>query len=154
MKMILTTYHLICFSGETDFFAGDFMNELNQSPTYLWVGRILSGLVIAFLLFDAGGKLAKIDPVLKSMEELGLPAASATTIGVLLLMITVLYAIPQTAALGALLLTGYLGGAVAIHVRVDNPLWSHTLFPVYVGILLWAGLMLRNPKVKNLFWNF
>lgn len=154
MKMILTTYHLICFSGETDFFAGDFMNELNQSPTYLWVGRILSGLVIAFLLFDAGGKLAKIDPVLKSMEELGLPAASATTIGVLLLVITVLYAIPQTAALGALLLTGYLGGAVAIHVRVDNPLWSHTLFPVYVGILLWAGLTLRNPKVKNLFWNF
>ncbi|PJZ85706.1 hypothetical protein CH364_05755 [Leptospira harrisiae] len=127
------------------------MNEVNQSPTYLWVGRILSGLVIAFLLFDAGGKLAKIEPVLKSMEELGLPASSATTIGILLLVITVMYAIPQTATLGALLLTGYLGGAVAIHVRVNNPLWTHTLFPVYVGILLWTGLALRNPKIKELF---
>jgi len=130
------------------------MHEINQSPTYLWVGRILSGLVIAFLLFDAGGKLAKIDPVLKSMEELGLPAQSAMTIGVILLVITIMYAIPQTAALGALLLTGYLGGAVAIHVRVENPLFSHTLFPVYIGILLWVGLALRNPKVKDLFWNF
>lgn len=128
------------------------MNEINQSPTYLWVGRILSGLVIAFLLFDAGGKLAKIEPVLKSMEELGLPSSSATTIGILLLVITVMYAIPQTATLGALLLTGYLGGAVAIHLRVGNPLWTHTLFPVYVGIFLWVGLALRNPKVKDFFW--
>ncbi|MCG6152275.1 DoxX family protein [Leptospira bandrabouensis] len=128
------------------------MNEINQSPTYLWVGRILSGLVIAFLLFDAGGKLAKIEPVLKSMEELGLPTSSAATIGILLLVITVMYAIPQTATLGALLLTGYLGGAVAIHLRVGNPLWTHTLFPVYVGIFLWVGLILRNPKVKELFW--
>lgn len=128
------------------------MNEINQSPTYLWVGRILSGLVIAFLLFDAGGKLAKIEPVLKSMEELGLPTSSAATIGILLLVITVMYAIPQTATLGALLLTGYLGGAVAIHLRVGNPLWTHTLFPVYVGIFLWVGLALRNPKVKDLFW--
>lgn len=128
------------------------MNEINQSPTYLWVGRILSGLVIVFLLFDAGGKLAKIEPVLKSMEELGLPTSSAATIGILLLVITVMYAIPQTSALGALLLTGYLGGAVAIHLRVGNPLFSHTLFPVYVGILLWAGLALRNPKIKEIFW--
>ncbi|MCW7492882.1 DoxX family protein [Leptospira sp. 2 VSF19] len=81
-----------------------------------------------------------------------MPATSATTIGILLLVITVMYAVPQTAALGALLLTGYLGGAVAIHLRVDNPLWTHTLFPVYVGILLWVGLTLRNPKVKGLFW--
>lgn len=128
------------------------MNEINQSPTYLWVGRILSGLVIAFLLFDAGGKLAKIEPVLKSMEELGLPTSSAATIGILLLVITVMYAIPQTATLGALLLTGYLGGAVAIHLRVGNPLWTHTLFPVYVGIFLWVGLALRKPKVKDFFW--
>ncbi|MCT8332869.1 DoxX family protein [Leptospira sp. 85282-16] len=128
------------------------MNEINQSPTYLWVGRILSGLVIAFLLFDAGGKLAKIEPVLKSMEELGLPGSSAATIGIILLVITVMYAIPQTATLGALLLTGYLGGAVAIHLRVGNPIWTHTLFPVYVGILLWVGLSLRNPKIKELFW--
>ncbi|WP_425324494.1 DoxX family protein [Leptospira jelokensis] len=63
-------------------------------------------------------------------------------------------AIPKTAAIGALLLTGYLEGAVTIHLRVDNPLWSHTLFPVYIGILLFAGLSLRNPKVKGLFWNF
>lgn len=130
------------------------MNEFNSSPTYLWVGRILSGLVIAFLLFDALGKLAKIEPVLKSMEELGIPATQAVTIGIILLVITVLYAIPQTSAFGALLLTGYLGGAVAIHVRVGNPLFSHTLFPVYIGLLLWVGLTLRNPKVKELFWVF
>ncbi|XDD55471.1 DoxX family protein [Leptospira sp. WS4.C2] len=130
------------------------MNEFNSSPTYLWVGRILSGLVIAFLLFDAVGKLAKIEPVLKSMEELGIPATQAVAIGIILLVITVLYAIPQTSAFGALLLTGYLGGAVAVHVRVGNPLWSHTLFPVYVGLLLWIGLVLRNGKVKELFWSF
>lgn len=130
------------------------MNEFNSSPTYLWVGRILSGLVIAFLLFDALGKLAKIEPVLKSMEELGIPATQAVAIGIILLVITVLYAIPQTSAFGALLLTGYLGGAVAVHVLVGNPLWSHTLFPVYVGLLLWIGLALRNGKVKELFWSF
>lgn len=133
---------------------GDFMNELNNSPTYLWVGRILSGLVIAFLLFDAVGKLAKIEPVLKSMEELGIPGSQAVTIGIILLVITILYAIPQSSALGALLLTAYLGGAIAIHLRVGNPLFSHTLFPVYIGLLLWIGLALRNPKVKDLFWFF
>ncbi|MCW7495793.1 DoxX family protein [Leptospira levettii] len=130
------------------------MDDINQSPTYLWLGRILSGLVIAFLLFDAGAKLAKIEPVLKSMEELGIPATSAFTIGILLFVITLIYSIPQTSFLGALLLTGYLGGAVAIHVRVGNPIWTHTLFPVYLGILLWVGLILRYPKIKSFIFPF
>ncbi|MCW7481475.1 DoxX family protein [Leptospira kanakyensis] len=128
------------------------MNDKNSSKTSLWIGRILSGLVIAFLLFDVWGKLAELEIVLKTMDELGIPGSLSITIGTILLVITILYAIPNTSALGALLLTGYLGGAVAIHVRVGNPLFSHTLFPVYVGILLWVGLALRNRKVKDLFW--
>jgi len=128
------------------------MNEVNSSPAFLWVGRILSGLVIAFLLFDAVGKIAKIEPVIKSMEELGIPSSQSVTLGIILLVTTILYAIPQSSALGALLLTGYLGGAVAIHLRVENPLFTHTLFPVYLGLFLWTGLAFRNPKVKHLFW--
>lgn len=130
------------------------MNAIKSSQTSIWVGRVLSGLVIAFLLFDAWGKLSELEIVLKSMDELGIPRSLSATIGTILLVITILYAIPQTSAFGALLLTGYLGGAVAIHVRVENPLWSHTLFPVYVGLLLWTGLALRTSKVKDLFWSF
>ncbi|TGK53977.1 DoxX family protein [Leptospira kanakyensis] len=128
------------------------MNDTKSSKTTLWVGRILSGLVIAFLLFDAWGKLSELEIVLKTMDELGIPGSLSQTIGIILLATTILYAIPNTSALGALLLTGYLGGAVVIHLRVGNPLFSHTLFPVYVGILLWVGLALRNRKVKELFW--
>ncbi|TGK91385.1 DoxX family protein [Leptospira brenneri] len=130
------------------------MNDIKSSRTSFCVGWVLSGLVIAFLLFDAWGKLAELEIVLKSMVELGIPVSLSVTIGTILLVITILYAIPQTSALGALLLTGYLGGAVVIHLRVGNPLWSHTLFSVYVGILLWVGLALRNSKVKDLFWGF
>ncbi|PJZ45962.1 DoxX family protein [Leptospira brenneri] len=130
------------------------MNDIKSSRTSFWVGWVLSGLVIAFLLFDAWGKLAELEIVLKSMVELGIPVSLSVTIGTILLVITILYAIPQTSALGALLLTGYLGGAAVIHLRVGNPLWSHTLFSVYVGILLWVGLALRNSKVKDLFWGF
>ncbi|TGL37700.1 DoxX family protein [Leptospira perdikensis] len=130
------------------------MNDIKSSKTTLWVGRVLSGLVIAFLLFDAWGKLSELEIVLTTMGELGIPGSLSITIGTILLVITILYAIPQTSAFGALLLTGYLGGAIAIHVRVGNPLWSHILFPVYVGILLWVGLALRSRKVKDLFWGF
>lgn len=107
------------------------------------IGWALTIFVALFLLFDGIMKLVQPEEVTTSMLELGYPVSVATTLGVLLLAITALYLFPKTAFFGAVLLTGYLGGAVATHVRVDNPLFSHTLFPVYVGIIAWAGLLLR-----------
>jgi hypothetical protein len=82
--------------------------------------------------------------------ELGYPESVIVGLGVVLLVSVFLYALPRTAVLGAILLTGYLGGAVATHVRVGNPLFSHSLFPVYFGILIWGGLALRDERIRNL----
>lgn len=115
-----------------------------------WAGRILSGLVILFLVFDFGIKLVPLDIVLKSMAELGYPdsVAMARGLGVLLLVCTVLYAVPQTSVLGAILLTGYLGGAIATQLRAGNPLFSHLLFGVYLGLMVWGGLYLRDQRLR------
>jgi hypothetical protein len=111
----------------------------------------MSGLVIAFMLMDATMKLLALPVVLQANEPLGFPGAGmAHALGVLLLICTVLYAVPKTALLGAVLLTGYLGGTVATHVRVGNPLFSHILFGVYLGVLLWGGLWLRDIRVRQL----
>lgn len=118
----------------------------------LW-GKIASGLVIAFLLFDSITKVLQSSFAMDGTVELGYPASMVLPIGLILLICTVLYAIPRTAFLGALLLTGYLGGAVATHVRVGNPLLGYTLFPVYFGILLWAGLTLRDARLRALITN-
>jgi DoxX-like family len=132
-------------------------NTLNNDPKIsslqVWAGRILSGLVIAFLLFDSAIKLVPIRPVIETMESLGFAStpALARALGLLLLVCTLLYATPRTALLGAMLLTGYLGGAVAIHLRAGSPLFSHLLFPVYVGLLMWAGLLLRIPQTRAVF---
>ena len=115
-----------------------------------WAGRILTGIPIAFLVFDGAIKVARIQAVADAMPQLGWPVALAAPIGVILLTCVALYAIPQTAVLGAILLTGYLGGAVATHVRVDNPLFSHILFPTYVGAMIWGGLFLRDARVRAL----
>ena len=117
-----------------------------------WAGWGISGLVIAFLLMDAGMKLLALPIVIETSASLGWhgDAASARELGVVLLICTLLYAAPQTAMLGAILLTGYLGGAVATHVRVDNPLFSHVLFGVYIGVLLWGGLYLRDARIRAL----
>ena len=112
-------------------------------------GRVLSGLAIAFLAFDAVIKLLQLEMVRKGTVELGYPVETAFPLGVVLLVSVILYATPRVTVLGALLLTGYLGGAVATHVRVGHPLFSHTLFPVYVAIVIWAGLVLRNPRVRT-----
>lgn len=115
------------------------------------IGWVLSGLAIAFLLMDATMKLLALSVVLETSGPLGFPgAAMARGLGVLLLVCTLLYAAPQTAVLGAILLTGYLGGAVATHVRVGDPLFSHILFGVYVGVFLWLGLYLRDARLRAL----
>jgi len=114
-------------------------------------GWIVSGLVIAFLLMDAGMKLIAIPQVLQAGEQIGFPGVTmARGLGLLLLLCTALCVMPRTAVLGALLVTAYLGGAVATHVRLGNPLFSHVLFGVYVGIALWAGLYLREPRLRAL----
>lgn len=122
------------------------------TPTVLWAGRVISGLVIAFLLLDAGMKLVPLKPVIDAMQGLGFTGGNslARGMGILLLACTLLYAVPRTAPLGALLLTGYLGGAIAVQLRAGNPWFSHVLFGGYVGIALWAGLLLRSVPLRSL----
>ena len=116
-----------------------------------WVGWVISGLVIAFLLMDATMKLLALPIVLETSGLLGFAGADmARGLGAVLLICTLLYIAPQTAVIGAILLTGYLGGAVATHVRVGSPLFSHVLSGVYVGMLLWGGLYLRDPRLRAL----
>jgi hypothetical protein len=121
-----------------------------RTRTY-WIGWGMSGLVIAFLLMDATMKLLALPIVLETSGPLGFPGADmAHGLGAVLLVCTLLYIVPQTAVLGAILLTGYLGGAVATQVRVGSPLFSHVLFGVYLGVLLWGGLYLRDPRIRAL----
>lgn len=115
-----------------------------------WTARVLGGLVVLFLLFDGGGKVLGLEPSVEGTMELGFPESAVTPVGWILLVVTALYAVPRTAVLGAILLTGYLGGAVAVHLRLENPLLSHTLFPVYVGIMAWAALLLSDVRVREL----
>lgn len=112
----------------------------------------MSGLVIAFLVFDAAIKLVPIEPVVTTMQALGFDttAALARGLGVLLLACTALYALPRTALLGAMLLTGYLGGAIAIQLRAGHPIFSHLLFGMYLGLFAWIGLLLRRPRLRAL----
>jgi hypothetical protein len=121
-----------------------------SSTAKLWTGRVLSGLVIAFLLFDATMKLVKPRFVVEATVKLGYPESTIVGIGCVLLLCTILYAIPQTSIFGAVLLTGYLGGAVATHVRVGDPLFSHVLFPIYVAAMMWGGLYLRDDRLRTL----
>ncbi len=118
----------------------------------LWVGRVLSGLVVLFLLLDGAMKLVPLQPVIDTSGQLGLPTDFATlrALGLVLIASTLLYAYRQTAVLGAILITAYLGGAVATHVRVGSPLFSHMLFGVYVGVMAWGGLWLREPRLRAL----
>ncbi|MCU1333291.1 MAG: Arginine/ornithine antiporter ArcD [Candidatus Angelobacter sp.] len=125
---------------------------VQTSSKALWTGRILSGLVVLFLLVDAGFKLIKPlpAPAVQAFAQLGYPVELAAGIGILLLSCVALYLIPRTSVLGAILLTGYLGGAVASHVRVGDPWFSHVLFPVYIGLLIWGGLYLRDQRLRAL----
>ena len=116
----------------------------------LWTGRIMSALPALFLFVDGVGKLVKPAPVVQGTVQLGYPESVLVGLGIVLLSCTVLYVIPRTAILGAILLTGYLGGAIATHVRVGSPLFSHILFPVYLAVLLWGGLYLRDERLRAL----
>jgi DoxX-like family len=115
-----------------------------------WPGRILTGVPVLFLAFDGIAKLARAPQVAEASQRLGLPVGVAAPLGAILLACLALYLIPRTAVLGAVLATGYLGGAVAMHVRIGDPLASRALFPVYVAVLLWGGLYLRDARVRAL----
>ena len=115
-----------------------------------WPGRVLTALPVLFLAFDVTIKLMKIQPVVDSFAQLGIPVELARVVGTVELFCLVLYCIPRTAVLGAMLLTGYLGGAVLTHLRIGSPLVSHTLFPTYIGIMLWSALWLRDSRVRAL----
>jgi hypothetical protein len=128
--------------------------ESIQSTTQDWrykLGWSLSGLAILFFLMDSIMKLLALPIVTETGASLGFAGADiARTLGTILILCTILYSVPRTAVLGAILLTAYLGGAVATHVRVGNPLFSHVLFGVYVGVIVWAGIFLRDPRLRTL----
>jgi len=126
--------------------------KTSTSTKTLWAGRIISGFVVFFLLVDAGFKLIRPlpAPAVEAFGKLGYPVEFAAGIGILLLSCVALYLIPRTSVLGAILLTGYLGGAVASHIRVGNPWFGHALFPVYIGLLVWGGLYLRDQRLRAL----
>jgi hypothetical protein len=121
----------------------------SSSSVALWAGRIISGIVVLFLVFDGVIKVIKDPHVLAASADLGYSVSSIVGIGALLLACTLLYVIPRTAILGAILLTGYLGGAVASNVRVGHPVFE-CIFPVIFGILVWAGLFLRDVELRNM----
>jgi len=122
----------------------------NVSPKSLWASRVMRGLVVLFLLLDSGIHLAVPAPVVQAMTQLGFPVGMAVGLGVVELICTALYVIPATSILGAILLTGYLGGAVAAHLRVGNPIFEAIIFPAIVGALLWGGLLLIDERLRAL----
>ena len=129
------------------------MHSTTQSTTskkMLWTGRIVSALVIVLMLFDAGIKVLRLPAAVEGTIQVGYPASVVLPIGLVLLVCVVLYAIPRTSILGAILLTGYLGGAVATNVRISSPLLSYGLLPAYVGVLAWGGLFLRDERLRQL----
>lgn len=129
------------------------MSQQPISKRAIWIGRVLSGLAVLFLLFDGVMKffMDKLPPeALEAAAVLQWPAEKMPLVGTILLICTFVYLIPRTSVLGAVLLTGYLGGAVASHVRVSNPLFTHTLFPIYIAAFIWLGLYLRDARVRNM----
>lgn len=122
---------------------------VSRSKAGTWTGRILSGLAVLFLLMDSVMKFWMPSPVIEGTARVGWPVSLIPVLGIVLLACTILYVVPRTAIVGAVLLTGYLGGAVATHLRIQDPLFSHVLFPTYLGVLLWAGLYLRDRRLRT-----
>jgi hypothetical protein len=128
------------------------VDDIPSATTVSWPGRILSGIAIAFLLMDSAMKIAGLPQVTEAAAGIGWPIGVLywRVMGLVLLVCTALYAWPRTAALGAILLSGWLGGAIASHLRVGDPWFSHVLFGVYVGLFMWGGLWLRSPALRAL----
>ena len=124
---------------------------MTQSAARVWTGRTLTAIAVLFLLMDATIKVLKLPVAIDSTLQVGYSAGVVLPIGVLELALLVIYLIPRVAPLGAVLWTGYLGGAIATHLRVGDPLFTHVLFPTYVAAMLWAGLWLRDARVRALF---
>jgi hypothetical protein len=126
--------------------------DVMQANKAIWIGRTLSGLVILFLVADSAMKLVPLPIVPETMGQLGYPTSVelARGLGIITLLCTALYAFPRTAVLGAILLTGYMGGAMATHLRVGSPPFSHTLFGLYLGLMIWGGLYLRDERLRAL----
>ena len=130
------------------------METTNTSSKKMKItGWALSILAILLLLVDGFAKLIKPEPVIQATLQLGYPESTITTIGVLAIICAIIYAIPRSAFLGAILLTGFLGGAIATHFRINNPLFSHTLFPLYILLFIWLGLYLRSASLRKLLLN-
>lgn len=117
----------------------------------LWGGRFLSGFAVLFMLFDATIKVLKHPMAIEGTVQLGYPESVIPVLGIVQLACLVVYLIPRTSIVGAILWTGYLGGAIATHVRLSNPLFSHVLFPTYVAAMLWGGLWLRDARARAIF---
>ncbi|MEO8334295.1 MAG: DoxX family protein [bacterium] len=126
------------------------MSANNTSTPQLWAARILTGIAVAFLLLDAAMKVLQLPPAIEGTIALGFPASAVLGIGLLELACIALYVTPRTSILGAILLTGYLGGAIASQVRVGAPLLTHILFPTYIAGLYWTGLYLRDERLRVL----
>lgn len=121
-----------------------------ESKTMLWSGRIVSWVITLLLLLDAVMKILQVPQVMEGTLKVGYPANAVRPIGIILLVCLICYVVPRTSVLGAILLTGYLGGAVATNVRISAPLFSYTLIPVYVGVLVWGGLFLQDTRLRAL----
>ena len=124
---------------------------METNKAMLWTGRVLSALFVLFWLMDLAMKLMDLEVVRTTGATLGLPPEQSQLLGVIELVCLLLYVYPRTSILGAVLVTGYLGGAVATHLRVGSPLFSHTLFGVYVGLMAWGGLWLRDARLRAVF---
>src|SRR5688572_4964317 len=126
------------------------MNNEASTKKRFMIGYILTGLVSAFLTFDVVLKVLRLAPAVQGTTELGYPAGTVVWIGLIELICLATYLVPRTSVLGAVLLTGYLGGAIATHVRVESPLIGYTLFPIYVALMVWGGLYLRETRLRAL----
>jgi hypothetical protein len=121
---------------------------MTTTPKIIWIGRTLSALAILFLSFDTIVKVLRLPVAIDGTTQLGYPESSVFVIGIIQLVCLVLYVIPKTSVFGAILFTGYLGGAIATHLRIGSPLFTHILFPIYVAVLIWGGLYAREPRLR------
>lgn len=124
--------------------------SLVQPAAFTWTGRIMSGIVVLFLLFDGSIKVLELPVVSQTLGQLGYTASFAQPLGLLTFACALLYAVPRTSTLGAILLTGLFGGAMATHLRVGSPITTHLLFGLYLGLLTWGGLFLRERRLRDL----